>query len=47
MEASGVVVRGGTGSGSIFSSALKGSSASVEASDIWTEKRVDGRVEEG
>ena len=41
-----VVVRGGMGSGLVFSAA-KGSSASVEALDIWLEMRVDGRVERG
>ena len=45
--ASGVVMHGGMGSGSIFSSVLKGSSASVEASDMWMEKSVYGRVKEG
>ena len=35
------------GSGSVFSSVLKGSSASVEALDIWEETSVDGRVEKG
>ena len=41
------VVRGGTGSGSVFSPAAKGSSARVEASDIRAEVKVDDRVEEG
>ena len=40
-----VVMCGGTGSGSVFSSVPKGSSASVEASDIEIE--VGGRAEEG
>ena len=35
------------GSGSIFSLVPNGSSVSVEASDIWLEARVCGRVEEG
>ena len=42
-----VVVRGGTGSGSVFSLAAKGSSARVEASDIQVDMRVWDRVEEG
>ena len=40
-------MRGGTGSGLVFSSFLKGSSARVEASDIWVEMRVVDRVERG
>ena len=41
------VVHGGTGSGSVFSPAAKGSSARVEASDIQVEVRVGDKVEEG
>ena len=40
-------VHGGTGSGSVFSPAAKGSSASAEASDIRVEMRDCGREEEG
>ena len=47
MEASGVVMRGGMGSGCIFSLFPKGSSARVEASDMCSEISVDGRVERG
>ena len=42
-----VVGRGGMGSGSVFSSVPKGSSASVEASDMYVEMRNDGGEEEG
>ena len=42
-----VVGRGGMGSGSVFSSVPKGSSASVEASDMYVEMRDCGREEEG
>ena len=42
-----VVWRGGMGSGVIFSLFPKGSSARVEASDMWLEVRVGGRVEKG
>ena len=40
-------MRGGTGSGFVFSLFPKGSSARVEASDIWVEMSVGDRVEEG
>ena len=43
----GVAERGGMGSGFVFSSVPKGSSASVEASDMYVEMRDCGREEEG
>ena len=36
-DACGVAMHGGMGSGSVFFPVLKGSSVSVEASDIWLE----------
>ena len=47
MGAFGVAGRGGMGSGSVFSSVPKGSSAGVVASDMYVEVRDCGREEEG
>ena len=47
VEASGVVVHEGMGSGVVFSSLLKGSLTRLETLDMWLEVRGDGRVERG